>query len=205
MQVTKTGVEIGNRRDLFELELFEPSKPDKIERNWYQQSPDSLVEVAYASLAVPGTPLSSAPGAHPDHPSLGLLGLPHLVRRQLARSDRRLVTAAPDTTLRSDARLVLQAPLEKDASWTAFRDPFLTRRTVTGRQSVETPAGQFKTIEVENLMFTSSDTLQGLDYYSDEGLVRRTITDTLRRRNEEGEVIGKFVRREVYTLTDRQE
>jgi hypothetical protein len=54
-------------------------------------------------------------------------------------------------------------------------------------------------------MFTSSDTLQGLDYYSDEGLVRRTITDTLRRRNEEGEVIGKFVRREVYTLTDRQE
>lgn len=46
-EVAKTGVEIGGRSGLIQVNVFEPSAPEKISFSWYQQSPDSLVEVAF--------------------------------------------------------------------------------------------------------------------------------------------------------------
>jgi hypothetical protein len=46
-------------------------------------------------------------------------------------------------------------------------------------------------------------------YYAAEGLVRRVLTDTVARRNDEGRVVGRVVgqvlAREVYTRTDDQQ
>jgi hypothetical protein len=113
--------------------------------------------------------------------------------------------AAADTTVRADSRVVLQAPLEKDRSWTSFREPFLSRRAVTERTAIETRAGRFDVVKLETTLPEMAPSLRWFDYVSSDGLVRRVVTDTLERRDEEGAVAGDYLFRESYELTDHQD
>ena len=204
MEVANTDVALGERTGLVEVTVFPLSAPDSIERTWYQQSPDSLVDVAYTTpLQVSGTlPLTQEKGAARIHRAAqGLTRLPRLVRRHLAPSSR---SAPRDTVIRSDSRVVLQAPLAPGATWTSFRDPFRSVRTVAGDAPVETPAGRFDAVEVETALPELAPSLHWADYVAPAGLVRRVVTDTLERRDENGRPLGAVVSREVYTLTDYQ-
>ena len=204
MQVVETGVTLGGRSGLVELAVFPLSAPDSIDRTWYQQSPDSLVDVAYTTpIRVSGTlPLSrdklrqrSAP------PSQGLTHLPLLVRRHVGASASK---AGADTTVRSDSRVVLQAPLDPGATWTSFRDPFLNVRTVVGDTTLETPAGRFEAVEIETSLPELAPSLQWTDYVGPSGLAKRVVTDTVERRDDTGTRMTPTVTREVYTLTDKR-
>lgn len=203
MRVAKTDVRIGNASGLVEIETFSLSDPDSIERTWYRQSPDSLVEVAYTPpTEVPGVVPLSRPSPASGLRALGrgVPGLPILLRQRLPPSPK----APTDTTVRSDSRLVLQAPLEQGASWTSFRSPFLSRRSVAGRSTIETRAGQFETVEIATTLPEQAPSLRWSDYIADEGLVQRVVTDTIRQRNDEGLYVGKYLLREVYELEDHQ-
>jgi len=205
MEVTRTDVALGERTGLVEVAVFPPSAPDSTERTWYQQSPDSLVDVAYTTpLQVGGTlPLTHEKSAtRPRNIGQGLTRLPRLVRRHLSPSSR---SAPRDTVIRTDSRVVLQTPLAPGATWTSFRDPFLSVRTVAGDATVETPAGRFDAVEVETALPELAPSLRWTDYVGAAGLVRRVVTDTLERRDESGRPLGSVVSREVYTLTDYQE
>jgi hypothetical protein len=205
MEVTKTGVDLGRRSGLVELTVFPVAAPDSVEHTWYQQSPDSLVDVAYTTpLATSGTlPLTQEKeAARPLPVGRGLTGLPLLVRRHRPATS----PAAPrDTVVRTDSRVVLRTPLDRGATWTSFRDPFLSVRTVVGDTTVDTPAGRFNSVEVETALPNLAPTLHWADYVGAEGLVRRVVTDTLERRDETGRPVGPVVSREVYTLTAYRE
>lgn len=206
MEVAKTDVDIGALSGLVELEAFHLSAPDSSERTWYQQSPDSLVDVAYMNPGrVGGTSPLSKRQTERQRPGLarGLTGLPLLVRRHLDPSSSPK-NAAADTTVRDDSRIVLQAPLEKGASWTSFRDPFLSTRTVVGRTTVETQTRQFNVVEIVNTLPEIAPKLRWSDYIAEDGLIRRVVTDTLEGRDEDGMPIGQYLWREVYTLSELQ-
>lgn len=200
MQVVETGVALGGRSGLVELAVFPLSAPDSIDRTWYQQSPDSLVDVAYTTpLRVSGTlPLTREKLTRRNAPSpQGLTHLPLLVRHHLAPSAS---GSAPDTTVRNDSRVVLRAPLNPGATWTSFRDPFLNVRTVVGDTTLETPAGRFETVEIETSLPELAPSLQWTDYVGPSGLAKRVVTDTVERRDD----TTPAVTREVYTLTDNR-
>ena len=202
MQVVETGVALGKQPDLVELAVFPLSAPDSIDRTWYQQSPDSLVDVAYTTpTQVGGTlPLSHEKMGQQEAPlQQGLTHLPMLVRRHLAASQ---LTTAADTTVRRDPRLVLRTPLAPGATWTSFRDPFLNVRTVVGDTTLETPAGRFEAVAVETSLPDLAPSLQWIDYVGPAGLAKRVVTDTVERRDDTGTQIDRTITREVYILTD---
>jgi len=205
MQVDRTGVNLGGRSGLVELTLFPLSQPDSVDRIWYQQSPDSLVEVAYTTPPrVGGTlPLNRAKLSIQAHrASQGLARLPLLVRRH--RSANRHA-AARDTVTRSDSRVVLQTPLDPDATWTSFRDPFLSVRRVDADTTLTTPAGRFEATEITTTLPDLAPELRWSDYVGTDGLVRRVVTDTVERRSETGTAVTRVVLREVYTLTEHRD
>lgn len=204
MQVAETGVAVGARSGLVELEVFPLSTPDSIDRTWYQQSPDSLVDVAYTTpTQVSGTLPLSREKTTPQDISVqqGLAGSPLLVRRHVGASP---LGAAVDTTVRSDSRIVLQAPFNPGATWTSFRDPFLSVRSVVGDTTLETPAGRFEAVEIETSLPELAPSLQWTDYVAPGGLAKRVVTDTVERRDDAGRQIERTVTREVYTLIDKR-
>ena len=206
LEVAKTGVELGGRSGLIQVNAFRPSVPEDIDRSWYQQSPDSLVDVAYHIDGYSGLTFSrEAKSTELSNLARGLTGLPLLVRQQLQRRAALQAKAPADTTVREDSRVVLQAPLEQGATWTSFRDPFLNRRTVVGNTTVQTPAGQFDVVEVQATGNFGESIFQWSDFYSEAGLIKRVFTDTLERRDDDGTVIGDYIFHEVHTLTDHEE
>lgn len=205
MQVDDTGVNLGGRSGLVEVTLFPLSQPDSMDRVWYQQSPDSLVEVAYTSPPrVGGTlPLSREQSSIQTHRvPQGLTRRPLLVRRH--HSANRLA-AARDTVTRRDSRVVLQTPLDPGATWTSFRDPFLSIRRVDADTTLTTPAGRFETTKIATTLPDLAPELRWTDYVGTAGLVRRVVTDTVERRSETGTAARRVVLREVYTLTDHRD
>lgn len=98
MKVTDTDAQLEDRTGLIVLEIFPLSTPDSVDRTWYSQSPDSLVDVAHSQ------PLRSAEiqplqregadqwkitsrDALTRRLSRGMTGLPVLVRRRLATAE----------------------------------------------------------------------------------------------------------------------
>jgi len=206
LEVRKTGVKLGGRSGLIQLNAFRPSAPEDIDRSWYQQSPDSLVDVAYHIDGYAGLSFSrDAKSIKPANLARGLTGLPLLVRQQLQRRAALQAKAPADTIVREDSRVVLQGPLKQGATWTVFRAPFLNRRTVIGDTTVETLAGQFDVLEVQSTGYFGESAFQWSDFYSEAGLVKRVFTDTLERRDDDGTVIGDYIFHEVHTLTDQEE
>lgn len=203
MEVAGTGERIGDQSGLIEVTTASLSAPDSLDRTWYRQSPDSLVDVAYTTpTRVGGTlPLTREKSAALSRRAhLGLSHLPLLVQRYASASPR---TAARDTVVRSDSRVVLQSPLEPGATWTSFRDPFLSVRTVSGDTTLDTPAGRFPdAVEVENRLPDLAPSLRWSDFVAPAGLIRRVVTDTLERRPDDGGPTQRYISRETYTLTD---
>jgi hypothetical protein len=204
MEVARTGVRLGEQAGLVELAVFPPSNSDSADRTWYQQSPDSLVEVAYTTPPqVGGTlPLGRPKAASFSRRAQGLTRLPMLVRRHLSAARR---SASRDTVIRADSRIVLQTPLESGATWTSFRDPFLSVRTVTGDSTLSTPAGRFDAVEIQTSLPDLAPSLHWADYVAPAGLAKRVVTDTVERRDDTGTQVTQAVTREVYTLTDYQD
>ncbi|MFB6272323.1 MAG: hypothetical protein ABEL51_05445 [Salinibacter sp.] len=226
MKVTDTDAQLKDRTGLVVLETFPLSTPDSVNRTWYSQSPDSLVDVAY-SLPLRGPRIGTLQRGDAGQGNLsndalvrrltcGMSGLPVLVRRRLATAKSRESAKArkkalreglaPDSIrIRDDPRVVLKAPLRKGTSWISFEDPFLSKRTVAGRKTVETRAGRFRAVEVVNTFPETAPSLRWSDYYTEEGLVRRVVTDTVQVRNPDGTVEGQALQREVYDLVSRED
>lgn len=205
-EVAAAGVELGGRSGLVQLDVFEPSAPEKVNRSWYQQSPDSLVDVAHSFDGYSGISFfSNLKNDNTANLGRGLTGPPLLVQDRLQKRGGRARDPAADTTVRDDSRLVLKAPLEQGNSWTALRDSFLNTRTVVGDTSIATPAGRFDAVEVKTTHRSGEDTFEWSDFYSKVGLVKRVLTDTLEGRDPDGTQIGLVFYQEVHTLTDHQD
>ncbi len=204
MEVADTNGAAGGRSGLVVLEVYRPAAPDTVERTWYDQSPDSLVDVAYTRPRVPwAQPLlrtGRAEGTPPERLARGVAGLPVLVRRRLASSGARMQTTSDSIQVRADSRVVLQAPVREGEAWTSFRAPFRSRRFVTGPATVEGPAGTVEAVEVMTTLPETAPSLRWSDYYTEEGLVRRVVTDTVEVRGPGGERQGSAVTREAYDL-----
>ena len=204
MEVTDRNAEAGGRSGLVVLDVYRPSVPDSIDRTWYDQSPDSLVDVAYTRPSVPWAQPLLRTGRSDDVPpgqlTRGMTGLPVLVRQRLASAEAQMQAMHDSIRVRDDSRVVLQAPLREGESWTSFQEPFLSRRFVAGPATVEGPAGTFEAVEVVNTLPETAPTLRWSDYYAEQGLVRRVVTDTVEMRGPGGERQGSTVRREAYDL-----
>jgi hypothetical protein len=196
------------------VNAFSPSNPEKINRSWYQQSPDSLVAVASSTEGVTVVFNFSRGAKSLKTANLvrGLTEPPLLVRQQLRKRDLPHVKAAADTLVREDPRVVLQAPLEDGATWTAFDfhagngDRFRNRRTVLGDTTITTPAGQYDAVEVQTTGSFGDNTFRWSDFYSEAGLVKHVYTDTLEQTDEFNDTITEeVIVREVHTLTDHEE
>jgi len=206
MEVADMEAQLGDRSGLAVLDIFLVSAPDSVERTWYHQSPDSLVDVAYRHPASvdwvqPLDEKNVDNGIQPQRLVRGLNGLPMLVGQHLASSAPSSARRLGDSIqVRDDPRIVLQAPLRKGQSWTSFREPILSRRTVVGRSAVETTAGTFDAVEVRNTLPEISSSLRWTDYYAEEGLVRRIVVDTTELRGPDGTRRGRAALRESYDL-----
>jgi hypothetical protein len=212
LEAETTDVGFEGRSGLVQVDAFDTSMPEKVDRSWYRQSPDSLVEVAYSIAGYSGFGfLRKAKQVETAPLGRGLTGLPLLVQQRLRKREAPPATAAADTTVREDSRVVLQAPLEQGATWTAFDirsrdgDRIRNRRTVLGDTTISTPAGRYNAVEVRTTSTVGGTITQWSDFYSEAGLVRRVYTDTLERRDDQGTYIGESVFREVHTLTDHQD
>jgi hypothetical protein len=95
MKVTDTDAQLEDRTGLIVLETFPLSTPDSVDRTWYSQSPDSLVDVAYSlpPRSVQIQPLQRggtgqwnliSGDAMARWLTRGMSGLPVLVRQRLA-------------------------------------------------------------------------------------------------------------------------
>jgi hypothetical protein len=212
LEVVKTGVELGGRSGLIQVNAFRPSAPEQIDRTWYQQSPDSLVGIAYNIDGYAGAFNFSrgVKSLKKTHLVNGLTGLPLLVRQQLQRRAALQAKAPADTIVREDSRVVLQDPLKQGATWTAFDirtqdgDRLRNRRTVLGNTTIGTPAGEYDVVQVQTTGNARGTKFQFSDFYSEAGLVKRVFTDTLERRDDDGTMIGELIVREVHTLTDHE-
>jgi hypothetical protein len=222
MMVTDTDAQLDDRTGLMVLETFPLSTPDSVDRTWYSQSPDSLVDVAYSLplRSVQIQPLQRgdtgqwnllSSGALARRLTRGMSGLPVLVRRRLdstrsrksAKAQKKAFREDPlrdSIRVRDDSRVVLKAPLRKGTSWISFEDPFLSKRRVAGRNVVETSAGTFRAVEVVNTLPENAPSLRWSDYYAEEGLVQRVVTDTVQVRNPDGTIEGRALQREEYEL-----
>jgi hypothetical protein len=209
MEVTDTNAEAGGRSGLVVLDVYRPSVPDSVDRTWYDQSPDSLVDVAYNQ---PRSVDGAQPLLRTGHPNgmeserlkRGITGLPVLVRRRLTSAGVRGQTTTDSIQVREDPRVVLKAPLRKGEAWVTFREPFLSRRSVVGRSIIETRVGRFEAVEVRSTLPEINASLRWIDYYAETGLVRRVVTDTVEVREPEGERRGEAVLREVYDLVSSE-
>ena len=208
MEVTDMDAEAGGRSGLVVLDVYRPSVPDSVDRTWYDQSPDSLVDVAYTQPSVPwAQPFLRAgdpDGMQAERLTRGVTGLPMLVRQRLEASGARMRTTHDSIQVRDDARVVLRAPLREGDAWVSFREPFLSRRFVEGQTTVEGPAGTFEAVEVVTTLPEMSPSLRWTDYYATEGLVRRVVTDTVEVRGPGGRRQGPAVRREAYELISHE-
>jgi hypothetical protein len=101
--------------------------------------------------------------------------------------------------------VVLKAPLRKGTSWISFEDPFLSKRRVAGRNVVETRAGTFRAVEVVNTLPKDAPSLRWSDYYTEEGLVQRVVTDTVQVRKPDGTIEGRALQREEYELVSHED
>lgn len=204
MEVTDMEGEAGGRSGLAVLDVYRPAAPDTVERTWYDQSPDTLVDVAYTRPSVPwAQPLlrtGRPEGVPPAQLTRGMSGLPVLVRQRLASAGARMQGPSDSVHVRDDSRVVLQAPLQEGESWVSFREPFLSRRFVAGHTTVESPVGTFEAVEVVTTLPDVSPSLRWADYYTNEGLVRRIVTDTVEVRGPDGTRQGQAVQRESYDL-----
>jgi hypothetical protein len=202
VRVASTDVALGPRSGLVEVASFEAGSPEVVSRTWYQQSPDSLVAVAYNTTILGLT--YDGPSAAPDAAlSRSVTGLPLLVRRRLDGPPASK-QAVPDTVLRPEPRVVLRSPLTPGTAWTSFEQPFLSTRSVEQYATVETPAGRFESVEIATRLPQSFPSLRWSDYYTPDGLVRRVVTDTLAGRAPEGGQTQAYVVREQYDLVDFQ-
>lgn len=226
MKVTDTDAQLEDRTGLVVLEASPLSIPDSVDRTWYSQSPDSLVEVAYRGpLRSPRIQPLQKGGAGQWDPSSGALarrltrgmsGLPVLVHQRLASARSRTfaksqkkafrkVHPRDSIRVRDDPRVVLNAPLRKGNSWISFEDPFLSKRRIAGRNTVETRAGTFRAVEVVNTLPETAPSLRWSDYYTDEGLIQRVVTDTVQVRNPDGTIEGRALQREEYELVSLED
>jgi hypothetical protein len=203
VRVETTDASLGPRSGLVEVASFEAGGPDAVSRTWYQQSPDSLVAVAYNTtiLGLTYDAPSAAPGAAL---SRSVTGLPLLVRRRLEGSPAPKQTAPPDTVLRPNPRVVLRSPLTPGTAWTSFEQPILSTRSVEQYATVETPAGRFESVEIATRLPQDAPSLRWSDYYTPDGLVRRVVTDTLVGRAPDGDLTQPYIIREQYDLVDFQ-
>lgn len=209
MEVTDMNAEVGGRSGLVVLDVYRPSVPDSVERTWYDQSPDALVDMAYnqpgsVDWAQPLLRTGHRNGVQAERLTRGITGLPVLVRRRLASAGVRGQTTTDSIQVREDPRVVLKAPLRKGEAWVSFREPFLSRRSVVGRSLIETRVGRFEAVEVRNTLPEVNASLRWVDYYAETGLVRRVVTDTVEVRGPEGERRGGAVLREVYELVSSE-
>lgn len=208
MWVADTSARIGPLTNLIEVHVFPASAPDRTDQVWYQQSPDSLVEVAYSTpidtdllpLAAPSPTAATQKRRRARTRRLlrGLTATPRLAQPR---------TSAPKThegaiQVRPDSRIALQAPLREDATWISFRSPFVNRRTVRADTTITTPAGTFETLKIQTTLPNRAPSLDWRDYYAARGLVRRRIVDTRTLRDDRGNIIGDFTFREHYELVD---
>ena len=227
MKVTDTDAQLEDRTGLMVLETFPLSTPDSVDRTWYSQSPDSLVDVAYSlpPRSVQIQPLQRggtgqwnliSSDAMARWLTRGMSGLPVLVRQRLATGRSQKPAKAQKKAfwegfvrdsiqIRDDPRVVLKAPLRKGTSWISFEDPFLSKRRVAGRNVVETRAGTFRAVEVVNTLPKDAPSLRWSDYYTEEGLVQRVVTDTVQVRKPDGTIEGRALQREEYELVSHED
>lgn len=132
--------------------------------NWYRHSDSALVELAYHDPA-------RIPSVAPKNATTISTGVwsPVPTDEQLARTR----SAAQDTVIRTNPRLVYAYPFEVSASWVAFREPFRTEHEIVGTEMVTVPAGTFQCVKVRWRISLDPDRLQ-YDYISNQGLVLRT-------------------------------
>lgn len=210
MEVADMNAEAGRRSGLVVLDVYRPAVPDSIDRTWYDQSPDSLVDVAYnrpgsVPWAQPLLRTGRSGEVPPGQLTRGMTGLPVLVRQRLSASGARTRTTSDSIQVRDDSRVVLQAPLQEGRSWVSFREPFRSQRFVGGQTTVEATAGTFEAVEVVTTLPETTPSLRWTDYYADEGLVRRVVTDTIEGRGPDGQRRGSVVQREAYDLISHED
>lgn len=214
MEVANTDAQLSGRSGLVVLEVYSPSAPDSIDLTWYDQSPDSLVEVAHSGPSRVARPFrrgKAESSVQARRLTRGISGLPMLVRWRLAstpvpqRKALRKRVTGDSVQVRDDSRVVLKAPLTEGRSWVSFRTPILSERTVVGRSTVETTAGTFRTVEVVNTLPGVAPSLRWRDYYTEDGLVHRVVTDTVQVRGPDGTMEGHAVSRESYDLVSHED
>lgn len=190
---------------LVRTETTAESNPDDVTSTWYLQRPDSLTEVAYRNAGA--TPTVDLLRSHVKRDAVdpSVLSLPVSVRRaharQTARSGR-VRTSDDSTFVRDDPRVVLKRPLLPGRTWTSFRTPFRSDRTIRGAETRETPAGSFECVAVDVDSDVGTDALAFRDCLGDVGLVHRVIVDTVDYRTPNGTSDGKAETREVVTLLE---
>jgi hypothetical protein len=115
-------------------------------------------------------------------------------------------TAQLDPTIEQDPSTYLRSPLEEGNSWIFSDGPLFIKSTVVGRKTTTTPDGRFETVEVQLTYPKAEDFSPFTSYhYAAEGLIQRTVGDTVELQNEQGAPTGNFiVSRSTHTLIDSQ-
>lgn len=195
VRVINTNAQVRGRSGLVEVERFPVGRPDSTIRAWYRQSADSLSRVAYIRTPPPvPNPLSKAQNALDAQK----------YQNQSFFSPRPPTDASTeverDTTFYTPPITLLKAPLEKGTSW-IFSELLSDTSTVTGRTSIETPAGRFETVEIQRESPGLSISIS--DHYGPNGLVQQSVVaDSVQFRDANGEQVGSGILKSKTTLID---
>lgn len=163
---------IGNYSNLIKIKAYEVKNDSHYAISWYKQSAVELVDVAYQHAG-------GAPVIFPKREAKKFLLLNDYSSLTVLRFLTNRFSSSPDTMVRTDLRMVYKYQLSTGKSWTSFVDPFLQTREVIGKEVVALPVGMFNCTKIKTLMPIDAPSMEWYDYVSYEGLIARTISDSV--------------------------
>ena len=170
-----------------QADTYAPSDPANRYSIWYTQNDSQLVQVA-SRLPSEGWEGEFVALKNSNMPPFSLSFM----------KDNLIHPSNDDIVVRSTPRIVFEYPLDTGKGWVSFPDPFMFSRSVTKKEILSVPAGQFECLVIES---SSTDvSLQTIEYITTEGLVKSVETQSGNYRDSQNNPAGTFIKEETVTL-----